>query len=144
MPAFWDTSALVPLCVPAQNSGNNRRLLREYPPAVWWGTVIEAISALARLHRQQLLSNSQHRAARDRLTMLSSTWREIQPSVRVRELAERQFDRHELRAADAFQLAAALIWCRERPRNRPFLCRDIKLREVARNEGFLIVDLSRD
>jgi predicted nucleic acid-binding protein len=103
--------------------------------------VIEASSALARLHRQQLLSNSQYRSARERLAMLSAAWREIQPSVQVRELAERQLDRHDLRAADAFQLAAALIWCNERPRNRPFLCRDIRLREAARHEGFSIVEL---
>jgi hypothetical protein len=38
--------------------------------------------------------------------------------------------RHELRAADALQLAAALVWCRERARKR----RD-------RNDTFLSISL---
>jgi predicted nucleic acid-binding protein len=141
MPGFWDASALVPLCVPAQSSGNGRRLLREYPPIVWWGSTLETISALARLRRQRLLTDVQHNAARNRLDALRKTWREIQPSSRLAELAANQLDRHELRAADALQLAAALVWCNRQPRNRAFLCRDVKLREAAKTEGFAIVDL---
>jgi predicted nucleic acid-binding protein len=72
--------------------------------------------------------------------MLRGTWREIQPTERVRDLAERRLERYELRAADALQLAAALVWCRERPRGRSFLCRDLRLNEAARGEGFSIVD----
>jgi predicted nucleic acid-binding protein len=141
MTGFWDASALVPLCVPAQNSGNVRRLLREYAPVVWWGTTVEVVSALARLHRQRVLTAAQRHAARDRVGALRISWREIQPSSRLRELAEFQLDRHELKAADAVQLAAALVWCNERPRNRPFLCHDVKLRVAALHEGFLLVDL---
>jgi predicted nucleic acid-binding protein len=141
MPGFWDASALVPPCVPAQSSGNGRRLLREYPPVVWWGTALEVISALARLRRQRLLTDVQHNAARNRLDVLRKTWREIQPSSRLAELAANQLDRHELRGDDALQLAAALVWCNRHPRNRAFLCRDIKLCEAARTEGFTIVEL---
>lgn len=139
MPGFWDASAIVTLCVPAQNSGNNRRLLRKYPPVVWWGTSVEATSALARLHRQDFLTDPQYHGARERLEVLQKSWREIQPSTRLRELAELQLDRHELRAADALQLAAALIWCNQRPRNRHFLCRDVKLQLAASKEGFSLV-----
>lgn len=140
MPGFWDASALVPLCVPAQNPGNGRRLLREYAPVVWWGSALEIVSALARLQRQRSLTDAQHHAARERLLALRRTWREIQPSIRLGQLAEDQLDRHELSAAAALQLAAALVWCNQRPRNRPFLCRDLKLREAARSEGFFLVD----
>ena len=141
MPGFWDASALVPLCVPSQNPGNGRRLLREYPPIVWWGSALETISALARLRRQHFLTDAQHDAARDRLDALRRTWREIQPSSRLEELAEDQIARHELRAADALQLAAALVWCNQRPKNRPLLCRDVRLREAARDQGFVLIDL---
>ncbi len=139
MPGFWDASAVVPLCVPAQSSGASRRLLRDYPPVVWWGTSVEATSALARLHRENFLTDAQYHSAGERLAALQKSWREIQPSTRLKELAELQLDRHELRAADALQLAAALIWCNQRPRNRPFLCRDVKLRLAASNEGFSLV-----
>jgi predicted nucleic acid-binding protein len=48
---------------------------------------------------------------------------------------------HELRAADALQLAAALVWCSERPKNRPFLCRDARLIAAARQECFDVLAL---
>src|SRR5580693_9572013 len=74
MPGFWDASALVPLCVSAQNPGNSRRLLREYPPVVWWGSALETVSALARLRRQHYLTDAQHHAATGRLAALRKTW----------------------------------------------------------------------
>jgi predicted nucleic acid-binding protein len=140
MTGFWDASALVPLCVPAQNTGPSRRLLREYSPAVWWGTPVEIQSALSRLRRQQLITEAQHNAARDRLTHLRKTWREIHPTNRLRHLAETLLDRHQLRSGDALQLAAALVWSNERPKNRAFLCRDLRLMDAAHAEGFAIVD----
>jgi hypothetical protein len=44
-----------------------------------------------------------------------------------------------LRAADALQLAAALIWCEEQPAGEVFVCLDDRLREAARREGFTLV-----
>jgi predicted nucleic acid-binding protein len=140
MRGFWDASAIVPLCVPAENSGQSRRLLRQHAPVVWWSTSIEVTSALARLKRERVLSEEQHRSASQRLAVLSKSWREIQPTNRLRNIAENRLDRYDLRAADALQLAAALVWCSERPKNRDFLCRDIRLREAARQEGFSIVE----
>jgi uncharacterized protein len=141
MPGFWDASALVPLCVPAQNPGNGRRLLGEYAPIVWWGSALEILGALTRLRRQSFLTDPQFKAARTRLGALGAAWREIQPSDRLRDLAQERLDHHQLRAADALQLAAALVWCNQQPRNRAFLCRDVQVREAARNLGFLVVDL---
>jgi uncharacterized protein len=140
MPGFWDASALLPLCVPAQNSAHQRRLLRQYAPVVWWGTPVEVLSALARLRKQELLTEAQRHAAQQRLETLKAVWREIQPSNRVRDLAETLLDRHELRAGDALQLAAAMVWCNERPKNRALFCRDFRLRTAARREGFTLFD----
>jgi uncharacterized protein len=108
---------------------------------VWWSTTIEVTSALARLRRGRVLSEEQHRSAQQRLAVLSKSWREIQPTNRLRNIAENRLDRSDLRAADALQLAAALVWCNERPKNRDFLCRDVRLREGARQEGFSIIEL---
>lgn len=44
-----------------------------------------------------------------------------------------------LRAADAVQLAAALVWCRERPRNRPFVCFDRGLAASGTVLGFRVI-----
>lgn len=45
---------------------------------------------------------------------------------------------HPLRAADALQLAAALIAVSDAPRNFPFTCADARLAEAARKEGFAV------
>jgi len=141
MRGFWDASAIVPLCVPIENPGQGRHLLRQHAPVVWWSTHVEVVSALCRLKRAQVLSEAQYAAARRRLVLLRKSWREMQPTNRLRDLAETCLHRHQLRAADAFQLAAALVWCNEKPRNRAFLCRDIRLTEAARQEGFTAIEL---
>lgn len=43
---------------------------------------------------------------------------------------------HPLRAADALQLGAALVWANHRPMRRLFLTFDQRLAEAARGEGF--------
>jgi predicted nucleic acid-binding protein len=136
MRAFWDASAIVPLCVPQQAPGRVRQALRSHPPVVWWGTPLEVTGAIVRLRRGQHLNESQAEAARQRLARLRASWAEIQPTERVRDLAESLLERHSLRAADAFQLSAALVWCNERPRGRLFVCGDLRLREAAQREGF--------
>jgi hypothetical protein len=45
-------------------------------------------------------------------------------------------ERYDLRAADSFQLAAALEWCENAPQGRVFLTTDQKLREAALLNGF--------
>lgn len=141
MPGFWDASAIVPLCVPMENPGPSRRLMRQHAPVVWWGTQVEVAGSFCRLKRQQALSQEQYEAAGRRLALLRKSWREMQPTNRLRELAETCLNRHPLRAADAFQLAAALVWCNEKPRNRAFICRDNRLTEAARREGFTAIVL---
>jgi len=47
-----------------------------------------------------------------------------------------------LRSLDAFQLASALVWCRERPRNRPFVTADGRLGGAAESVGFELILLS--
>jgi len=141
MTAFWDSSALVPLCIPGQATARERQLLHEWKPVVWWCTAIEVFGAVARLGRQGYLSPNQQRLAAERLARLRITWREVQPTERVRELAEQQMEKHELRTGDALQLAAALVWCGQRPRQRGFLCRDHRLKAAAGEAGFQVVEL---
>ena len=97
--------------------------------------------AFARLRREGHLTPAQAEAARRRLAMLRRTWREVQPGPEVRELAEDRIERRQLRAADALQLAAALVWCNRRPSGRHFICLDRKLRMAARAERFIEVEL---
>jgi hypothetical protein len=54
----------------------------------------------------------------------------------VRERAERLLRVHPLRAADALQLAAALLVFGDKPRGRSFVTLDDALLQAARREGF--------
>lgn len=137
--AFWDASAIVPLCCSQPASKQGRQLRRDLKRmVVWWGTPLEARSAFARLVRDGDMSSDERGAAVSLLGQLRATWDEILPSETLRSVAEELPDTHRLRAADAAQLAAALVWCRERPRKRPFVCFDERLRTAARELGFVV------
>jgi hypothetical protein len=110
-------------------------LLREHPPVVWWGTAVEVRSALTRLRRDGTLSQAAFQASLDRLIYALQAWREIQPTESVRGVAE-LLDRFPLRAGDAFQLGAALVWCKRKPRGRLFVCNDERLSAAALETGF--------
>jgi predicted nucleic acid-binding protein len=141
-PAFWDSSALVPLCVHASTSRQAHFQLRQSLPVVWWASSVEVHSAIARLHRQGKLKDAGKQGALSRLEVLSRGWREILASDAVRDVAERLFDAYELRAADSLQLAAALTWCQQRPSKRTFICADQRLATSAIAAGFSVVELS--
>ena len=73
--------------------------------------------------------------------MLSRGWSEILPSEDLRDLAMQLFDQYALRAADSLQLAAALVWCGQRPAKRNFICGDWRLSEAAEALGFSVLEL---
>ena len=63
----------------------------------------------------------------------------LAPSDEVRHRAGRLLATHPLRAADALQLAAALVWSEEQPLGEVFVSLDDRLREAARREGFALL-----
>jgi predicted nucleic acid-binding protein len=137
--AFWDSSAIVPLCSVQAGTMQGRRLLGELGRIVaWWGTPVEARSALARLLRDGHMTSVQRATAVRLLEQLRRSWDEILPTAAVRAIAESLPDNYSLRASDAWQLAAALVWCKERPRRRPFVCLDKRLGKAASEVGFTV------
>lgn len=138
--AFWDTSAIVPLCFFQPQSTQANQSLRMYRRQItWWATGVEAVSALNRLQREEVLTREQKQHALIRLNVLRAAWNEIQPSTELRDGAERLLGLHKLRAADALQLSAALTWCRNRTHARPFVVSDDNLADAAEAEGFMVV-----
>lgn len=135
-PAFWDTSALVPLCVRQSMTPRAIALYKLHDAVVWWATPMEIASALARLVRMKQLDPSDCSRARKLAKRLADLWSMIQPSDAVRAQSVQLLDRYDLRAADSFQLAAALEWCEDAPHGRVFLTADRRLREAARASGF--------
>lgn len=137
--AFWDSSALLMLCLQQAGTSAGRRYMRQFPrKVIWWGTSVEIESAIARLHANGTIDDDGFLHARRTWQALQPSTREIQPLQRVRELAERIPHSYGLRALDAFQLAAALDWCSEKPRHRAFVTFDLKLRDAARKAGFSV------
>jgi predicted nucleic acid-binding protein len=134
---FWDSSALVPLLVTEASSDLRRKQYDADPWAVvWFGTLAEIESSLVRRQRDGQLPADVEHAARKRLHEMTKQWTEVTPTTEVRARAIRLLRIHPLRAADAFQLAAALIFCREQPQHLPFLTADQRLRTAAALEGF--------
>lgn len=140
--AFWDASAIVPLCVHESTSRQAQSYLRKLVPVVWWGSTVEVHSAIMRLNRSGKLTALETKGALARLDLLSRSWREILPADQVRDLATRMLDSYDLRAADSFQLAAALTWCRQYPARRNFVCADQRLSTGADAIGFTVLELS--
>ena len=138
-PAFWDTSALVPLCVQQQPSPAVRQLLEQHGICVWWATPVEMRSAFERLLRMGQLTVAQHGVAAMRLEKLRRGWREVQPNEALRSQAEAFLTRYPLKAADALQLAAAWTWCSGHPQRYVFISGDAGLLDAAQRTGFQIV-----
>jgi predicted nucleic acid-binding protein len=134
--AFWDASALVPLCVGQTVTPRAIALYKNYEAVVWWTTPVEIESALARLMRMKQLNSGEWAKARNLAAALAEAWFVIQPSDALRAQAMQLVAHHNLRSADALQLAASLQWCEHMPQGRVFLTADVKLRDAAVLNGF--------
>jgi predicted nucleic acid-binding protein len=136
---FWDSSAIVPLIVEEASSPACRSLLRtDRAIAVWALSRVEIVSAIWREVRAGTMDRTAALQAGKRLDALAVAWTEVDGLSAVRARAERIVAVHPLRAADALQLAAALVLSRERP-HWPFVTGDRQLASVAELEGFDVI-----
>jgi predicted nucleic acid-binding protein len=136
---FWDSSAVAALLL-ADSAGATceRELRADAAIIVWWGTAIEVCSAVARREREGRLSSRAVIEVLDRLDTLAARWSEVQPTDRLRAVAQRVLRVHPLRAADALQLAAALLASDEEPAGLDIVTLDSRLADAARREGFRV------
>jgi predicted nucleic acid-binding protein len=107
-----------------------------YGVVVWWATSVEIASAFARLARRKEIDVAGQSRAAERASNLASSWSEVKPSLNLKMNAEWLLTMHDLRAADALQLAAALEWCYDNSSRRVFLTADRRLHEAASARGF--------
>lgn len=137
---FWDSSAIVPLLVAEELTPSVQKLCREDPEIlVWWGTEVECVSAVARLVRGGQMEERAAAESLRRMQAIGAGWHQVEPTELVREAAKRYLRVHDLRAADAMQLAAALIASENRPPTLPFVCLDDRLAIAAGREGFPVI-----
>jgi uncharacterized protein len=136
---FWDTSAVVPLLLEEKQTREVKAVYQRDPvQTVWCLTDVEIAAALSRRIREGLPEDRAQKL-RDDWKILAERWRPVASVDPVRARAIRLVQTHLLRAADALQLAAALVASGERPDALPFVCLDDRLRDAARREGFSVL-----
>lgn len=74
-----------------------------------------------------------------RIKKLEKAWSEVQQSDFVRRKAERLLAVHPLRAADALQLAAAIVGFDHHVEGAELVTFDDQLTRAARKEGFVVL-----
>jgi uncharacterized protein len=137
---FWDPSALVPVIVDEPTTSAVRALLRSDPViAVAWPSEVECASAIARLERAGTLTAAGADECYRRLDALRGEWVPTQPTEAVRRGAVRLLRVHDLRAADALQLASAVLAAEGHPPSLELVSLDDRLNAAARREGFPLV-----
>ncbi len=137
---FWDTSALVALSVEESRRQTALRMLEaDEHIVVWWGSTIEYVAAISRREREGSLTPDAVVAHLSRLNALSQVWYEVQPSRRIKAVAQRLLRVHPLRAADSLQLASALVASEDDPPSLGFVCFDARLNQAASREGFALL-----
>jgi predicted nucleic acid-binding protein len=136
---FWDTSAIIPL-LSDEDTTDTMKVLLGYDPriVIWAFTPIEVASALWRKQRARRDDVSRVAAER-RLAALAATWTYVNDFETVLRQAHETVARHALKAADALQLAAALVRRTGHPSSLPFVSLDRDLIVAARTEGFTVL-----
>lgn len=106
---YLDTSSLVKLYVTEDGSAEVRKLVDEADMVATSVVAFpEARSALARLHREELLTREELDAARDAFLRDWDSFLKIQVLKRVYEHAGELTEEHALRGFDAIHLASFL------------------------------------
>ena len=137
---FWDASALVALTLDESQRDALEAIFEVEPHvSLWWGTHVEFASALARKERAGSLSAKQGADLMHQFNALAQSSEEVQPSIKIRRLAQRLLRVHPLKGADAPQLAAALAIAKDDPSSIGFVCLDDRLNQAAAREGFRLL-----
>ena len=137
---FWGSSAVVPWLSAQPVLETITKLLREVDETdAWGGTWVESAVAVSRLKREGRLDDDDEDGARTVLDCSAGEWREVEPASELSILAAILSKWYPLKAADAFQFAAALQWCDVETQDQGFVCLDERLRSAALAEDFRVL-----
>ncbi len=136
---FWDSSAIVPLVVDEEETEYCLKTLSDdREMLIWCLSRVEVISALCRRVRDNTLSEADFQKIKKHLNDLIERAYEVKAIERVRDRALRLLEVHPLRAADACQLASALVATQEDPTRLAMVCFGQYLKSAALKEGFVV------
>jgi predicted nucleic acid-binding protein len=117
-----------------------RTLTAEDPEmAVWWATPVECLAAISRRERSGGLPREEAVKALSGLSDLAAAWVEVPPTEALRDTARRIVRVHDVRTADALQIAAATAISDQRPEGLELVTLDERLALAARREGFPVL-----
>jgi hypothetical protein len=136
--AFWDSSALIPLCVRQKQTDPAKTFYIGYGIAIWWATPVEIMSGLTRLERMNEIGRDQFLAGKQRAQSLAKIWDSVSPSSTILAQAHSLLELYPLRAADALQLAAAMEYFEYSPKSNVFITADQRLAYPAARCGFSV------
>lgn len=136
--AFWDSSALIPLCIKQPQSKTAEVFYVKFSVAAWWGTEVEIRSGLTRLKRMGEIGVDQFEHAKALAGKIIDSWEPIRWQIDLAGNACKLLELHPLTAADAMRLAAALEACEHMPQGYAFITGDQRLAEAARQTGFAV------
>jgi predicted nucleic acid-binding protein len=136
--AFWDASALIPLCVRQIQTSKARVLYLNHAVGVWWATPVEIVSGLTRLKRMSEIDQDEFLIGKQRAMELARIWVPIGPTASIAARACSLLELYPLRAADALQLAAAIEYFEYSPMGNVFITADQRLADAARGSGFMV------
>ncbi len=136
---FWDSSAIVPLVVNEKETDYCLKTLsHDQEMLIWCLSRLEVMSALCRQVRDKTLSDTEFQKAKTRMNDLIERAYEVKAIEKVKQRALRLLEVHPLRAADACQLASALVASQEDPGRLTIVCFDQRLMKAAIKEGFVV------
>lgn len=136
---FWDSSAIVPLVVNEEETDYCLKTLsHDQEMLIWCLSRLEVMSALCRQVRDKTLSDTEFQKAKTRMNDLIERAYEVKAIEKVKQRALRLLEVHPLRAADACQLASALVASQEDPGRLTIVCFDQRLKKAAIKEGFVV------
>ena len=134
---FWDSSCVLPLITCEESSDEALSALKaDSVMILWWATPIECVSALSRKEREGVITERDVNESIKKLKIIEANNILVEPSSHLRRLSERLLRLHDLRAADALQLAAANIIIEQGMQTVKFISNDKRLLVAASKEGF--------
>jgi predicted nucleic acid-binding protein len=136
--AFWDTSALLPLCVLQPQTAAAISLTGRYQIVAWWAAEVELLSGLTRLRRMGMIDSGQFDGGKLHAERLVRSWFSIHESKSITAAACSLLELYSLRAADALRLAASLEACQRQPAQYVFITGDQRQADAARQTGFTV------
>jgi hypothetical protein len=136
--AYWDSSALVPLCVEQSQTNRAGVLYESYEVVTWWATQVEMMSGLTRLERMGQISHDRFLAGKHLAEEIVRDWISAGASQSIAVDACLLLELYPLFAADALQLATALEACEHKPQGFVFVTADRRLAEAAGRCGFSV------